>query len=191
MAGLTGILGGAFDPPHLGHVALARAAIEELDLDALEVAVVADPGHKGVATPAETRLALARLAFADVPESTIELDHHARTVDFLEERLPENAIFLMGADELADFPDWKRPDRVLELVQLGVARRPGVPENILRETLASLVAPDRVLFFDLDPIAVSSSQVRERVRRGESIEGLVPPAVADEIERLGLYATGE
>ena len=83
-----GLLGGVFDPPHVGHVALARAAVAQLELERLLVYVVADPGHKRATTPAETRLALARLAFADVPEATVELDRHARTVDSLEERKP-------------------------------------------------------------------------------------------------------
>ena len=99
----VGILGGVFDPPHLGHVALARAAVAQLGLDELLVLVVADPGHKAATTPAETRLELTRLAFADVPGAVVELDRHARTVDFLEERQPEDALIVLGADELATF----------------------------------------------------------------------------------------
>ena len=76
---VTGILGGVFAPPHDGHVALARAAVTELGLERLLVLVVADPGHKHAATPAETRLVLAKTAFAGVPEATVELDRHART----------------------------------------------------------------------------------------------------------------
>ncbi|HSI97492.1 MAG TPA: adenylyltransferase/cytidyltransferase family protein, partial [Gaiellaceae bacterium] len=153
-----GFLGGVFDPPHVGHVALARAAISGLELERLVVLVIADPGHKDVTTPAETRLELARLAFADIPGVEVELDHHARTVDFLEELRPEDAIFVIGADELADFASWKRPERVLELARLGVARRPGVPDVELREARARLSAPDRILFFELEPTAVSSTE---------------------------------
>jgi nicotinate-nucleotide adenylyltransferase len=185
------ILGGAFDPPHNGHLVLARAAIEQLDLERLLVLVIADPGHKRTTTPAETRLELTRLAFEDVPRVEVELDHHARTVDSLEARRPTDAIFLIGADELADFPQWKDPQRVLELVRLGVAMRPGVPDQRLREARDRLEAPDRVLYFEMEPTSVSSSEVREGVARGEPIDGLVPPAVADAIARLGLYAGGE
>jgi nicotinate-nucleotide adenylyltransferase len=184
----TGVLGGVFDPPHEGHVALARAAVEQLGLERLLVLVVADPGHKDVATPAETRLELARLAFEDVPGAEVELDHHARTVDSLEARGLEDAVFVLGADELVDFPRWKRPDRVLELVRLAVATRPGVPDEHMREAAARLPAPGRISYFALTPVAVSSSLVRERVARGEPIDGLVAPAVAAEIVRLGLYA---
>ena len=186
-----GIFGGAFDPPHRGHVELARAAREHYGFDHLLVLVVADPGHKGTVAPAETRLELALLAFDEVPEAEVELDSHARTVDFLEERRPENAVFLVGGDELADFMSWKEPARVLELVSLGVAMRPGVPEDELLELSARLPAPDRISFFAMQQMPVSSREIRERVGRGEPIDELVPSRVADAIERLGLYRDGE
>src|SRR5919109_593444 len=129
-----GILGGVFDPPHIGHLALARAAIAHFGLLRLLVRVVADPGHKVTVAPVEARLELARSAFAELPGAEVELDRHSRTVDSLEElQPPPDSIFLVGADELADLPTWKRPERVLELVRLGVARRPGVPDEQLRE----------------------------------------------------------
>ena len=188
LAGL-GLLGGVFDPPHVGHVELARAALEQLDLEKLLVLVVADPGHKQTTTPAETRLELTRLAFEDVPGVRVELDRHSRTVDSLEERELEGAVFILGADELADFANWKRPERVLELVQLAVAMRPGVPDDRVREARSRLSTPDRILSFEMPAIPVSSSAIRERVVRGESIEDLVPSRVRDAIARLGLYAS--
>jgi nicotinate-nucleotide adenylyltransferase len=195
MAGLRrfrlGILGGAFDPPHVGHVALASAAQEHLGCERLLVLVVADPGHRSTFASAQARLELAALAFADVPGVELEVDEHARTVDFLEQRRPADAVFILGADELAAFPTWKRPERVLELVSLGVAERPGVPEAELRETRARFPAPDRIFFFDLEPVAVSSTEIRRRVAHGEPIDGLVPEAVADAIARLGLYRPPE
>jgi nicotinate-nucleotide adenylyltransferase len=186
-----GLLGGVFDPPHNGHVALARAAVRELGLDKLHLLVVADPGHKRATTPSETRLELARLAFASVSEAVVELDPYARTVDSLEARRDEDAVFILGADELAGFESWKAPERVLELVRLAVAMRPGVAGDEVCAVRQRLAAPDRVLEFELDPIPVSSSEVRARVARGESIDGLVPPAVAAAIARLGLYTEPE
>lgn len=181
---MTGLLGGAFDPPHVGHVALADAAERGLRLGDLVVIVVADPGHKDVHCPVETRLALVQAAF---PSRQVEVDRHARTVDMLREGHWSDPVFLIGADEFADFPSWKEPDAVLELARLGVASRPGYPRERLEEVLRGLSRPDRVLFFEIEPVPVSSSEIRERAARGEAIDGLVPPAVAAEIAGRGLY----
>jgi nicotinate-nucleotide adenylyltransferase len=186
-----GILGGVFDPPHFGHVELARSAIAELGLDQLLVLVVADPGHKVTRTPADTRLELATLAFEDLRGATIELDRHARTVDSLEARRPHDAVFILGADELALFETWKAPSRVLELVRLAVAMRPGVPREGLDEVGHRLGARDRIVEFEMSPVPISSSEVRARVARHERIDDVVPAAVADAIERLGLYSMPE
>jgi nicotinate-nucleotide adenylyltransferase len=181
---VIGLLGGAFDPPHVGHVALAYAAVAQLDLDRLVVVVVAEPGHKAVHSPAETRLDLARAAF---PGRQVELDRHARTVDMLREGRWHDPVFLIGADEFADFPNWKEPDTILELAWLGVASRPGYPQDQLDDVLAGLARSERVLFFQIEPQPVSSREIRQRVARGEAIDGLVPPAVAVEIAGRGLY----
>jgi nicotinate-nucleotide adenylyltransferase len=183
----VGILGGAFDPPHDGHVALAREAICHFGLERLLVRVVADPGHKEVATPATTRLRLAQLAFASVPGAEVSLDPFARTVDSLEALGLDDPVFLIGADELAAFPTWVRPARVLELSRLGAATRPGVDMAPLQRVVARLSQPDRVELFPITPHDVSSSEVRARAAEGGPLDGLVPPSVAAEIERLGLY----
>jgi nicotinate-nucleotide adenylyltransferase len=182
-----GLLGGAFDPPHVGHVVLAREAMRHFELERLVVLVVAAPGHKGVETDGEVRLELARAAF---PEHEIELDPHPRTVDMLRARNFSDPIFLVGADEFADFLAWKEPDCVLALARLGVATRPGYPQERLDAVLERLLRPEQVLLFEIQPVSVSSSGIRRRVARGEPIGDLVPPAVAGEIERLGLYVPG-
>ena len=188
---VTGILGGVFDPPHVGHVALGRAAVSAFGLDQLLVLVVADPGHKAATTPAETRLELARLAFEGIPEAIVELDHHGRTVDSLEERKPVDALFILGADELAGFEAWKSPERVLELVRLAVAMRPGVSRQEVDAVRKRVAAGDRILEFEMEPIAISSAEIRARVARGERVDDVVPAPVADAIWRLGLYAAPE
>jgi len=188
---VEGILGGVFDPPHNGHLALARAAIAELGLERLLVLVVAEPGHKDATTPSDTRLALTRVAFADVPDAVVELDRHARTVDSLEERRPADAYFILGADELADFEHWKAPRRVLELARLAVAMRPGVSREALDAIAERLSAGARIVEFEMTPVAISSSEIRARVERGEAIDELVPAGVASQISRLGLYASPE
>lgn len=181
------MLGGAFDPPHVGHVALARAAIEHFDLDRLLVRVVEDPGHKDVGTDASIRLFLAELAFAPVEEADVALDRHARTVDSLRALALPEVLFLVGADEFAAFPTWKDPDGVLDLARLAVATRPGVATDRFDDVLARLRRPERVSFFAIEPLDVSSSAIRARVRAGEPVDGLVAPAVAAEIARLDLY----
>jgi nicotinate-nucleotide adenylyltransferase len=171
-----GIFGGAFDPPHNGHVALARTAVDRLGLDSLHVTVIVAPGHKETVAPAEARLELARLAFAAL--GTVEPELYEYTVDALEAHGYEDPVFLIGADELVDFPTWKEPERVLELARLGVATRPGYrPET----------TSPRIEIFELEPHPITSSDIRERVRRGESIDELVPAPVAARIAELGLY----
>ena len=190
MAAVTasvGVFGGAFDPPHLGHVELARAGVERFALERLLVRVVEDPGHKAVSTPAAVRLRLAELAFASVAVAEVALDPFARTVDSLESLALPDPVFLVGADEFASFLEWKEPARVLELARLGVATRPGVDRARLDAVLAALDRPERVTFFPIDPLPISSAELRVRVAAGQSIDGLVPPDVAAEVARLGLY----
>ncbi len=182
-----GVLGGAFDPPHLGHLALARGGVETFELEKLLVRVVVDPGHRTVTAPAVVRLRLGELAFAAVLEGEVALDPYSRTVDSLEDLSLTDPVFLVGADEFASFPTWKEPDRVLELARLGVATRPGYPREALDAVLEGLARPERVVFFEIEPQPISSSSIRARVAAGEAIDGLVPPAVAAEIDRLGLY----
>ena len=121
---MTGLFGSIFDPPHIGHVALLRRARDHFELDRVVVLVVADPGHKAVATDASVRFELARAAF---PGEQVELDPHPRTVDMLREGRFPDPLFLVGADEFAELLTWKDPNGVLELARLGVATRPGYP----------------------------------------------------------------
>ena len=182
---MIGLFGGAFDPPHNGHVALLGAARETFGLDEVIVVVAAAPGHKAVALPAETRLALARAAF---PGETILLDEHPRTIDTMRAH-PEwrDVLFLVGADEFADFLEWKEPDELLRRVRLGVATRPGYPRERLDAVLGALDRPERVVFFDLAPQEVASRELRSALDRGEDVHAEVPPAVWALIEREGLY----
>ena len=170
------LFGGAFDPPHVGHVALLDAARQRFSPDEVRVFVVANPGHKEVAADADTRLRLARAAF---PDADVRLDDHARTVDMLRELDVQDPLFLIGADEWRDFATWKEPDEVLRLARLGVGTRAGVEDDG--------EARDRVTFFHFDSPPVSSREIRTRVGRGVPIDGLVPPPVADLIWDCGLY----
>ena len=163
MSAPVGLFGGAFDPPHRGHVELARRARSELGLGELIVLVAADPGHKHVETPADVRLELARAAF---PADDVVLDEHGRTIDTLRAH-PEWAdpVFLIGADQFCDFLAWQEPDEVLARTRIAVATRPGFPPERLDAVLAALRQPERVLFFEIEPTPVSSSDLRHALRR--------------------------
>jgi nicotinate-nucleotide adenylyltransferase len=184
---VTGLLGGTFNPPHNGHLALADAARKHFDLDGLAVLVAVRPAHKQVELNAETRLRLARAAF---PDYDVELDPYERTVDMLEAGRWRDPIFLVGADAFSELLTWKEPDTLLALARLGVATRPGYPKELLDYVLERLARPERVEFFEIEPVPISSRDIRNRVSRGEPVDALVPPAVAELIESLGLYQRG-
>lgn len=181
---MVGLLGGAFDPPHHGHVALARAARERFELGSLHVLVSADPGHKAVHTDARARLELARAAF---PDAEVELDRSARTIELLRGGRFDGALFLVGADEFASFLDWVEPEAVLEHVELGVATRPGYGPELLEPVLARLRGRDRVRFFEIEPWPVSSTELRALAAAGEPLDPWVPPEVARLVAARGLY----
>ena len=177
---MTGILGGTFDPPHNGHVALARAALERLPIDRLVVLVATDPGHRKVFAAPEERLRLARAAFESVPAEVV-LDDNAFTIDAVRGGRFGDALFVVGADEGAAFPTWKDPDDVLRWVRLAVGTRSGFPPPDLGRY------GDRVVSFELESPDVSSTDVRDRAARGEPLEGLVPPQVEAAIRETGVY----
>jgi nicotinate-nucleotide adenylyltransferase len=181
---MTGLLGGTFDPPHNGHVALARAAKEEFGFDDFVVLVAVRPGHKDVELDAATRLELARAAF---PDDVVEPDEYERTVDTLRHGHWDDPVFLIGADEFCDFLTWKDPGGVLERARLAVATRPGYPRERLDNVLARLERPERVLFFDIEPLPISSRDLRHRLASGGDVSRFVPPAVARLISERGLY----
>jgi nicotinate-nucleotide adenylyltransferase len=177
---VTGVLGGTFDPPHNGHLALARAALEQLPIERLIVLVAADPGHRRAVAGALQRLVLAQAAFAEIPAEVV-LDNNAFTIDAVRRGRFGEALFVVGADEGASFPTWKDPDEVLRWVKLAVGTRSGYPPPDLERY------GDRVVPFELDSPEVSSSEVRRRAGRGEPLDGLVPPAVEAAIRETGLY----
>jgi nicotinate-nucleotide adenylyltransferase len=181
---LTGLLGGAFDPPHVGHVALAAAAKERFGLPRLTILVAEHPGHKETYLPAETRLELARAAF---PDDDVRLDPYPRTIDLLRGESFENPLFIVGADQFSNFLSWKDPDEVLERARLAVATRPGYPRERLDAVLEELDQPERVVFFDIEPNPAASREVRALAVAGSPLAGLVPDAVEKLIQERGLY----
>ena len=187
---MTGLFGGAFDPPHNGHLALARRARAHFGLDRLIVLPTGRAPHKRVETDPETRFHLASLAFAGMPGLEVsrwEIDCDAPSYTVETVRHWPGSVFVVGADEFADFLAWHEPDAILQHARLGVATRPGYPRERLEPVLTGLARAERVELFELEPNPVSSRELRARAARGESLSGLVPPAVADEIEQRGLY----
>ena len=196
MAGLrVGVLGGTFDPVHRGHLALARAARDELGLDEVLFVPAGQPWRKAgrIVAPAGHRLAMLRLALegeAEFRVETLELDrpgpsYTADTLEALRAARPDDEMFLvLGEDALADLPNWVRPERILELATLAVARREVGP-RAAGERLPGL--SERVVWLKMPLVPVSATAIRERVRRGEPIGDMVPPAVAAYIRERGLY----
>lgn len=194
----TGILGGTFNPPHIGHLVMAQEARAQLGLDRVVLMPVAVPPHKEAdADPgADVRLALTRLAAEGeegVEVSTAEIDRGGAsfTVDTLgelHERDPEQELtFIVGGDMAQSLPSWREPERLLELARLAVAEREGIGREDIAARLAPLHDGTRVAFFDMPRIDVSSSSVRRRIAEGRPVKHLVPDAVAAAIADRGLY----
>jgi nicotinate-nucleotide adenylyltransferase len=194
----VGLLGGTFNPPHLGHLVCAQEAHTQLGLDRVVFMPVHQPPHKEVESNpgVEHRVALCRLTVADDPRfavSRLEVDKPGRsyTVDTLRglhESSPEDELtFIMGGDMAYSLPTWHQPEAVLSLATLGVAEREGVARADITEHLTGLAGAERIRFFDMPRIDISSSQIRRRVASGQPVRYLVPDAVAEYIVSEGLY----
>jgi nicotinate-nucleotide adenylyltransferase len=194
-----GLLGGTFNPPHLAHLVCAQEAFVQLELDRVVWIPVFEPPHKEVeAEPGvEHRIALCQAAVGDDPRfdvSRIEADVPGRsyTVDTLRrlhESSPEDELtFIVGGDMAHALPTWHEPEAVLALATLGVAEREGVRRNDIAERLSGLAGADRIRFFDMPRLDISSSMIRRRVANGHPIRYLVPDAVASYVAERGLYA---
>lgn len=195
-----GILGGTFNPPHLGHLVCAQEALVQLGLDRVLLVPVHTPPHKEVlGDPGPgVRLELCRLAVGDDPRfevSTIEIDRGGAsyTVDTLREldasRPGDSLTFIVGGDMARALPSWREPDAVLGLARLAVAEREGVlREDVLEQVRTIPGGEGRVVFFDMPRIDVSSTDVRRRAAAGRPVRYLVPDAVAEAIASRGLYA---
>jgi nicotinate-nucleotide adenylyltransferase len=198
-----GVLGGTFDPPHLGHLVLAQEALQALDLSKVVFVPAGEPWRKAgrELSPRADRLAMARLAVEDngaLVVSTAEVErpgpsYTAETLaELREQSASETELFLiMGADSLADFPHWHEPQRILQLARLAVAERPPLDDEGLAESIPEELAGtlrERVVWVKMPLIAISASEVRERVRQRLSIRYWVPQAVEEYIHSHGLYA---
>jgi nicotinate-nucleotide adenylyltransferase len=193
-----GLLGGTFNPPHLAHLVCAAEAADQLGLDRVVLVPVHQPPHKEAENDpgVEHRVELCRRAVtgdpklevsrveADVPGRSFTLD----TLRRLHESSPEDELtFIMGGDMAQALPTWHEPEAVLSLATLGVAEREGVRRDDITERLAGLRGADRIRFFDMPRLDISSSMIRRRVAAGRPIRYFVPEPVADYIASAGLY----
>ena len=195
-----GILGGAFNPPHIGHLILAQDAHAQLGLDRVVLVPYSEPTHRTLEDDpgAEARLTMCELAVgvdARLGVSRIEIDRGgpSYTVDTLRElreRAPsDDLVLLMGGDQAAALGSWRSPEEVLSLALVGVAERDEWRREEIADALGKLCAPDRVLFFDMPRVEVSSSLVRRRARAGQPIRYLVPDKVANYVGAQSLYGS--
>ena len=193
-----GILGGTFNPPHLAHLAIARDARDELDLDRVLLMPAHSIAHKhaGIDPGAEHRLRMCRLLVEHASDASglsvcaleVERGGSTYTVDTLEQlhdRHPHARLTLiMGADTARTLPSWREPARLLALADLALVRRTGVSDQAV---LQSVPRPESVRFLDMPLLEVSSTAVRELLARGEQVDELVGGAVAGYIAEHGLY----
>lgn len=176
-----GVLGGTFDPVHNAHLAMARAALEHLELERILWMPTGAPKYRAPAkTPARHRLAMLRIALAGEPRYAIderELDpsHTGYTVDTLKS-LGGHPVLILGADQYAKLETWHRWREVLELARIAVCARPGWAAPGGRATLVPMA-----------PLDISASAIRARLARGEDVSALLPPGVLDYIRQHGLY----
>lgn len=193
-----GVLGSAFNPPHLGHLALAQEALWQLDLEEVVLVPTGQAPHKRIADDPgrEARMEMTRLAAADdsrfsVSAMEVEREGASYTYETLEalaeERADRELVFVMGADAAVGLESWREPERVVELASLAVARRAGVSDPEVAAVMRSLSCEERTTMLEMPQFGVSSSAVRERARQGRPLRYIVPDEVATFIEERGLY----
>lgn len=186
-----GLFGGSFNPVHLGHLLVAQAACEECQIERLFFIPAAQSPFKPDVplAAASERLRLLRLALAGRSQYVVDdqeivrggISYSIDTVRDYARRMPDaQCFYLIGADHVRQLPKWREAHQLAALVEFLIIPRPG-------EVLAPLPEPFRGRPLQGFPLAVSSSQIRERIRAGRSIAGLVPWAVAEAIRNNRLY----
>jgi nicotinate-nucleotide adenylyltransferase len=193
------MLGGAFNPPHIGHLALAQEAHARLGLDEVVLVPMARAPHREIEPDpgAEVRLRMVELAVQGdnrLSASPIEVDRGGRsyTLDTLrtlrDQRPADELVVILGADAAAGLLEWREPAEVLRLATVAVAAREGLERDRVLEALAGFEGADRLEFFEMPRLDVSSSLVRRRTAEGLPVRYLVPDLVAEEIAERRLYS---
>ncbi|CAN5722805.1 nicotinate-nucleotide adenylyltransferase [soil metagenome] len=194
-----GLLGGSFDPIHVGHLIVAEILAYRLDLDHVVFLPAANPPHKPTQeiAPGDVRLEMIRRSIDGVSGFSVsEVDlrrpgpsYTADSLAEIRDAVSENTqlYFLMGMDSLRDFPGWHKPDRVAGLARLGIARRPGVDVSRIDIERQVPEARGRIDIVNVPLIDISSSDIRDRARSSQPFRFQVVPAVAKYIIETGLY----
>jgi nicotinate-nucleotide adenylyltransferase len=196
-----GVLGGAFNPPHMGHLVLAQEALVQLELETVIFMPMGRAPHREIAADpgAEVRFELAEAAVAGDDRfgvSRLEVDREgpSYTVDTVrqlkEEHPDDELVWILGGDQAAALERWRDPETVLELATIAATDRGEWRRAGILAEAAHLRNRERLRFFEMPAIGVSSTLVRRRVARGQPIRYLVPDAVMELIESLGLYREG-
>lgn len=194
-----GIMGGTFNPIHIGHLVCAEEAVSQYGLDRIIFMPTGLPPHKEVAggTGSEDRYLMTVIAVASNPRfqvSRIEIDkqklcYTVDTIRQLKQEIPDaDLFFITGADAVLEILDWKDPEELLEMATLIAATRPGYPLDRLSDITERFTRGDRVKVMEIPAIGVSSSLIRQRVSQGSSIRYLVPAGVEQYIAKEGLYS---
>ena len=196
----TGILGGVFNPPHIGHLICAQEAHSQLALGSVLLVPVGEAPHRDMPGDpgADVRLELCRRAVAGddrLAVSSIEVErpgpsYTADTLRELSERGDHGELFLiLGGDQAAALPEWHEPEEVLRLATVAVAERDGAERERVAEAVSRLAGGGDLLFIDMPRVDVSSTMIRERAAAARPIRYLVPEGVAGLIEERDLYAS--
>ncbi len=194
----VGILGGVFNPPHLGHLICAQEALVQLELEKVVFMPAGQPPHRELEGDpgAETRLEMVELAAGDDARFAIsrtELDrpgpsYTADTLRELREKATDDELFLiLGGDQAAALPSWNEPETVLSLATVAVVERSNWSRNAIGITIGRLPGAERIRYLDMPIIQISSSAIRRRAAEGKPIRYLVPDKVANYIGANGLY----
>ncbi len=193
-----GVFGGAFNPPHLGHLVCAQEVLLQLELERVLFVPVGEAPHREIDNDPgpEARLEMVELATAGDERfavSRVEVDREgpsytSDTLELLQGESPGDELFLiLGGDQAAALPSWHEPEKVLERATVAAVERVGWSRSAVGIKLSRLRGSDRVRHLDMLMIQISSTGVRRRVREGRPIRYLVPPAVEDYIGSHELY----
>jgi nicotinate-nucleotide adenylyltransferase len=197
-----GLIGGTFDPPHIGHLIIAEQAFAQLGLDTVWFAPVGQPPHKNVlrVTAAEHRVEMTRLAIQDNPHFTLSLADVNRPTPHYITHLFEILVhqqpqvewhLIVGSDSFTELPHWYEPRRLLQLTRLAVAHRPGFQLDLTKIEQVLPGIGQRVSWVDSPLIDLASHDLQRRIRAGLSLRYMVPDAVADYIAAHHLYQQTE